>query len=321
MEPRPFIVDAHCDTLLQIASGQRRLGIRSQEGHVDLPRLRDGGVTIQFFACFVEPEYKPDRALQRLLDLIDAFYREISSTPDIRLILNASDIDSVFASAGLGALLSVEGGEPIGKSLPVLRVLYRLGVRCLGLVWNHRNLIGDGAGEQRARGGLTDFGVQVVEEMNRLGMIVDVSHLNERGFWDVIAVSTQPVIASHSNARKLCDHPRNLRDRQIRALAEHGGVICVNYYPPFLSPDGKATIDTVIDHIDHIVQVGGISSVGLGSDFDGIDTVAVGLEDASRLPRLVEGLLRRGYKETDVRLIIGGNLERVIRTILGKSTS
>jgi membrane dipeptidase len=311
------VVDAHTDVVVQVARGGRRFEERSSQGHVDLPRLREGGVDVQVFALWVEPEYKPERALPRLLHLLDAFHGIVeASAGAVVPCASVQEIDRAVAAGRLAAVLSVEGAEPVGRDLALLRVLHRVGVRVLGLVWNERNAIGDGVGEERAGGGLTEFGAAVVREMNRLGMVIDVSHLNERGFWDVMEISAQPVVASHSNARALCDHPRNLRDEQIRALAAAGGVVGINFYPRFVDP-ARPTLARVVDHIDHVASLVGPDHVGLGSDFDGIESVPEGLEDATRFPAVTEELLRRGYREDDVRKILGGNFLRVFRQVWG----
>ncbi len=314
--PRFIAFDAHCDSILDVVAGRRSLGLRSTEGHIDLPRLRLGNVGVQFFSCFVEQAYKPDRSLVRVLQIIETFHSELDANPGLVLIRSKSDLDRIGDDGPVGAVLSLEGAEPIGTELVLLRLLFRLGVRSIGLVWNHRNMIGDGVGDARANGGLTSFGVEVVKEMNRLGMVVDVSHLNERGFWDVLSITDSPIIASHSNARSLCDHPRNLTDDQIKKLAENGGVIGVNFYPLFLSTEGKASIENVIQHIEHICEVGGVESVGLGSDFDGIDKVPEGLEDVTCVPRIAEALLNRGFSDREVGLIMGGNMKRLLRAVL-----
>ena len=309
------VFDAHADTVLDLLRGRRFLD-RSAAGHIDLPRLREGGVRLQVFALYTEPEYKPERALARVLTLWDALRGALGEAgDDVRLCRTPADLDAV-PSGGLGAILSVEGGEAIGTSLPLLRALFALGVRAMGLTWNQRNAIADGAGESRAQGGLTEFGREVVREMNRLGMVVDVSHLCERSFWDVLETSGQPVIASHSNARALCDHVRNLRDEQIRALARADGVMGMNFFANFLDAEPeRADVRRVCDHIDHICGLVGARHVGLGSDFDGISRAPVGLEDCSRMPAVTEELCRRGYGEADVRAILGGNFLRVFRQV------
>ncbi len=310
------VVDAHIDTVHHMLQGRDFLQ-RSTEGQVDLPRLQAGGVAAQVFALFVEPEYKPDRALHRVLRLWDALDRTIErSAGAMHLVRSTSDLDEALGKGQLAVIVSVEGGEPIGNDLAYLRVLHALGVRALGLTWNERNAIADGAGEDPNGGGLTRFGRSVVSEMNRLHILVDVSHLNERSFWDVLDHSTSPIVASHSNARSLCDHPRNLRDTQIQALAAAGGVMGMNFFADFLvSGEAEATIDSVVAHIDHIVALVGAEHIGLGSDFDGISRWPRGLEDASCFPNLTDALLRRGYRSEDVRAILGGNFLRVLRQV------
>ena len=314
---RCTVVDTHVDTLLRFMDGKRSLGDRREEGHVDLPRLADGGVDVQFFACYIEAEYKPDRGLKRALQMIDALYQQLERNSDRMTLCTTSDqIAKAVAVGKVAAILAIEGGEAIGDDLAALRALHKLGVRSMGLVWNQRNLIADGVGERRAKGGLTNFGVEVVKEMNRLGIVVDVSHLTDPGFWDVIEIAKAPIMATHSNARAVCDHPRNLTDDQIKALAENGGVMGMNFAPAFVHKD-KATVNGVLDHIDHIVELVGPDHVGLGSDFDGIGSTPEGLEDVTRIWHITDGLFRRGYREEDVEKILGKNHLRVIREVMG----
>ncbi len=314
------VFDAHVDTVLALERG-RPFVTRSGTGHVDLPRLRSGGVDVQVFALYIEPKYKPERALARALHLWDVFQTALRAAGEgVLLCRTVADLDRAAATGRVGAILSVEGGEPVGTDLALLRALYALGVRAMGLTWNERNAIADGAGEARAQGGLTEFGRELVAEMELLGMVIDVSHLCERSFWDVLDAAHGPVIASHSNARALCDHVRNLRDEQIRALAASGGVTGMNFFAGFLDPDpDRADVRRVCDHIDHVCGLVGPGHVGLGSDFDGIARTPRGLEDCSRLPVLTEELLRRGYREADVRAILGDNFLRVFREVWGRA--
>ncbi|MFP4201179.1 MAG: dipeptidase [Clostridia bacterium] len=328
-----LVVDGHVDTLMAAVKGQRKLGERSHEGHADFPRLREGGVNVQLFAHYIEPDFKPDRGLLRFMQMADAFFREVEENGDIAThVKTVSDIERLRAEGKLGCVMSIEGAEAIAGDLGVLRVLFRLGVRVIGLTWNQRNLLADGIGEARTGGGLTELGVAAVREMDRLGVVVDVSHLSDPGFWDVVEVSRRPFVASHSNSRAVCDHPRNLTDDQIKALARAGGVMGMNFAPNFVHPDlgakadpvsgsraapnaPRATLEMVLDHIDHIVELVGPEHVGLGSDFDGIGDTPDGLEDPTKLPDLTAGLLRRGYPEDDVRAILGGNFLRVFREV------
>ncbi len=310
------VVDAHCDTVHRMLRGHPFLE-GSPEDQVDLPRLREGGVRFQVFALWVEPDFKPERALGRALQLWDALQRTVDrSGGRLRLCRRAADLGAARNEVGVGAIVGLEGAEAIGTDLSVLRALHALGLRVLGLTWNERNALADGAGEARAGGGLTAAGRSVVAECNRLGIVLDASHLCERSFWDLLEHSRQPVIASHSNAHALCPHERNLRDEQIRALAAAGGVMGCNFYAAFLDPDpGRADVGRVCDHIDHVCAVAGPRHIGLGSDFDGIARAPRGLEDCSRFPAVAEELLRRGHPAEDVGRILGGNFLRVFRGV------
>jgi len=310
-----LVVDTHCDTILSIMRGERSLGERSDQGHVDFPRLIEGGVGAQFFAVYIEPQYKPDRGLERALEVLDVLWREAESNPhQAEVALSAGDIRRIAAQNKVAVVLAIEGGEAIGHSLANLRMLHRLGVRSIGLVWNERNLIADGVGERRTGGGLTNFGVAVIKEMNRLGMLVDISHLSDPGFWQLVEVCEQPFIASHSNARAVCDHPRNLTDEQIVALAKAGGVLGLNFAPAFVAPQ-DVTLAKLVDHLDHIVGLVGPDHVGLGSDFDGIGGTPIGLEDATTFPNFTAELVRRGYADDDIHKFLGGNHMRLLEAV------
>ena len=311
------IVDCHCDTILEAARGVRKLRDRSSAGHIDIPRLIEGHVSVEFFALYIEPQYKPIGALERTLKLIDVFYKELTENPEhLEQILEFSDIQKIKEKNKIGALLTVEGGEGIQEDLSLLRTLFRLGVRGITLTWNQRNAIADGASEG-PHGGISRFGETVIYEMNRLGMLIDVSHINRTGFLEVVEKSTRPVIASHSNARALCDHPRNLDDHQIRLLAEHEGVVCVTFVPDFLVSSGKkATIEAVADHVDYVRNLVGIDYIGIGSDFDGVDEVPTGLENISKMPDFISVLKRRGYTQQDLEKVCGGNVIRLLKKVM-----
>jgi membrane dipeptidase len=322
-----IVVDTHCDTLLRVVGrspgyGRKpevyHLGDKHDQGHIDLPRLRAGGVDVQFFAAYIEPIYKPDRSLRRTLQIFDAFYTELELNADqMMLVQKAEDIKTAQAAGKIAAVLAIEGGEALEGDLGVLRMLHRLGVRSIGLTWNERNNIADGVGDCRSGGGLSEFGAQVIAEMNRLGILVDVSHLSDPGFWDVIEISKFPIIASHSNSRAVCKHRRNLTDDQIKALAKNGGVMGMNFSASFVRSDGQAKLSDLLDHIDHIVQLVGPWHVGLGSDFDGISASPEELTDASQMPLITAGLVKRGYSNADIRLILGGNYLRVFEQVWG----
>ena len=321
-------MDAHIDTLLEIMvpparpiklPTPRKFGERSSKGHVDLPRLLESGVDLQIFAVYIQPEYKIERALHRALQVFDRFYKELHDHEDkMMLFTKVSDVREAEKQGKIAAMLSIEGGEAVEADLGILRMLYKLGLRAMTLTWNERNQIADGAGEGRTKGGLTNFGVELVKEMNNLGMVVDVSHLNDAGFFDVIETTTKPIIASHSNCRAVCNHRRNLTDDMIKILADNGGVMGMNFAPSFVDENKEnATLERVLDHVDHIVKVASVDNVGLGSDFDGIETTPKGLEDVTRMPYLTEGLLKRGYKEDDIRKVLGENFLRVFKQVIG----
>lgn len=313
------VFDGHCDTILEVLNHKRSLGSRTLVGHLDIPRMKEGGVDVQFFAVFIEDIYKPDRSLKRTLQLIDCFYKEIEKNQDdISLVTNYNQIEEVNNAGKIAAILSIEGGEALEGDLGVLRVLYKLGVRLLTLTWNQRNQIADGIGESRTGSGLTKFGLKVIDEMNRLGMLIDVSHLSETGFWDVIKRSKAPIVASHSNCYALCPHLRNLKDEQIKALADKGGVIGITFVPNFLTQEKrKTTVGDVVKHIDYLVEKVGVDYIGLGSDFDGTGGLPLGLEGVDKVPNITGELLDRGYKEKDIKKILGENFLRVFKEVVG----
>jgi membrane dipeptidase len=322
------VIDGHCDTILSVMTRGSWFGSRSrdfferdEDGHIDLPRLLEGGITCQVMALYIEPQYKPAASARRCLEMLDAFYSLLDQSEQFVMATKVQDILDAKAGGKVAGLLSIEGGEAIEGSLSALRNFYRLGVRAMGLTWNQRNDLADGVGEKSAKSGLTDLGISVVKEMEKLGMLVDVSHLSESSFWGVHEVADRPYIASHSNAQALASHPRNLTDKQIEALASKGGVIGVVFCPPFVDDDREnVTLSRVCDHIDHIKKVAGIDHVGLGSDFDGFG-VSPGspqvMKDVSEMPKLTEELLRRGYTEEEVKKVLGGNWLRVYKEVIG----
>ncbi|MFH2109972.1 MAG: dipeptidase [Candidatus Bathyarchaeota archaeon] len=325
-----FVVDTHCDTLKCLLPvftrprdsmwGDRSkvgMGARSSMGHVDVPRLLEGGVTCQVFAISGERSRTPSHSLRTALEMIDRFYRECEANSGAMVPVTTHDEIVQAKRAGkVAAMLSIEGADVLEGSVDVLRVFHRLGVRMVGLVHSIRNELADGVADRRTGGGLSELGAQAVDELNRLGMIVDVSHLNDEGFRDALELSSDPVVASHSNARAVCDHPRNMTDDMISALAEKGGVMGMNFAPGFVHSK-RATLAGVVDHIDHIVELVGPGHVGLGSDFDGIPSTPEGLEDVTRMPGLTAELVKRGYGEDDVRNILGGNHLRLIKAVCG----
>ncbi len=309
------VVDAHCDTLTALEKQSRKLGLKSDSGHVDLPRLIEGGVNLQFFAAFISPEYR-DNPLARALEVFDIYFTEIQENSDLMgPVYGYSDIERLFSQGKVASLLTVEGGEALAGRLEVLRVFYHLGVRAMTLTWNHRNELADGALETGTGGGLTVFGKEVVREMNRLGMLIDVSHLAPRGFWDVLDETVKPVIASHSNCKELCEHPRNLDDQQVKAISDCGGVIGLCFYPDFVNKE-QPSLEYWFKHVEHIAGIAGTDCIGIGSDFDGIDQVVSGMVDVTSMPLITEGLLKRGFSCSEVEKIMGGNFLRVLRQVI-----
>lgn len=324
-----LIFDGHCDTVLSVlgwkdrpdSSVPRSLGQRSEAGHLDLPRMREGGVGAQVFACCVRREHRHKGAAADVLQMLDAFYQELDQyNGEMALATTPAEVEAAFAQGKIAAILGIEGGEALEERLSTLRMFHRLGVRLLTLTWNFRNALADGLWEARTGSGLTEFGVQVVQEMNRLGMLVDIAHLSPSGVADVFRVSGAPVVASHANAQALCGNPRNLSDAQLEALAAAGGVVGVTFVPSFVADDpAQATLERLVDHVDHIVRVAGVDHVGLGSDWDGFsgEGSVQGLKDVTDTPALTRELWRRGYSPTDIRKILGENWLRVWRRVAG----
>lgn len=314
MHRRYPVVDAHCDTISQLIRGGR-LGEPGSPGQVDLRRLQAAGIRLVFFSLFVEPEFQAAGSLRRALCLLDCFWQEyLALREQLLVVREKKDLAAVKAGRKLGVLLTLEGGEALEGELGILRQFYRLGVRGAGLTWNRRNALAGGIEESRAPG-LSDFGAAVVREMNRWGMLIDVSHLHERAFWEVLEVSRAPVVASHANAYRLCPHPRNLKDEQLRALAARGGVVGVTFVPAFVAAEAPS-VERVADHLEYLCQIMGVEAVGLGSDFDGTREVIPGLEDAAALPHLTACLLARGWREEEVGKILGGNWLRLLEHLL-----
>lgn len=316
-----IICDGHCDTVLDIYKKHRQLGRLSRSGHLDIPRMKKGGVDVQVFAVFIEKEYKPKPSLQRTLCLIDCLLTELEKNRDtIELATSYEKVKSIVADGKIAALLAIEGGEALEGEQGNLRIFYRLGVRLITLTWNQRNDIADGSDHADSQRGLTNFGKRIVGEMNRLGMMIDISHMSESGFWDVLENSSAPVIASHSNSYSLCPHPRNLKDDQIQAIAKKGGWIGVTYVPDFLQTGKrKANIDDVIDHIDYLVNLAGVDYVGLGSDFDGCQELPEGIEGADKVFHIQTKLLARGYVKEDVQKIMGKNFLNFFKRVTDKA--
>lgn len=364
-----LIIDTHVDTPLRMLEEGFDLGSKPPNGlgHLDFTRARAGNLGAAFFSIWVEPKEFAGQYTHRALRLIDTVLQQVERHPD-EMVLALSSKDIVAARSGkqkkLAALMGVEGGHAIQNDLGVLRDFYRLGVRYMTLTWSNTNEWADSSGDindatVKHHGGLTDFGRDVVREMNRLGMLVDISHVADATFFDVMKVTKAPVIASHSSARALTDHPRNMTDEMLKAVAANGGVVMVNFFSVFIDDDFRKAyvamaderkaatealeaqhknddaatrfrvshaadwewaakvkrppFESLINHIDHVAKVAGVDHVGLGSDFDGINSTPEGIDSVADLPRITEALLARGYTREQVHKILGGNLLRVFR--------
>ncbi|NMD69702.1 membrane dipeptidase [Bacillus sp. DNRA2] len=292
------VIDLHCDALLKLWEEKGKLSFaNAPELNTNKHRLMKGQVKVQCFAIFIEPEIKQEQKFQVVLEQIDYFYQEVlEKNPDMKHIKKWSDFYKLKPGQ-IGAMLTLEGVDAIADDLTKLRILYQLGVKSVGLTWNYANLAADGALEGRG-GGLTLFGKEVVKQNNQHQVLTDVSHLSERGFWDVMELAQYP-IASHSNAKAICHHPRNLTDEQAKAMFNAGGTVHVVYYPPFIKKDGTAQLADLIKHIDHFCALGGVKHIGLGSDFDGINLFVENLENAEQTQNLINELLKY-YKEEEV---------------------
>jgi membrane dipeptidase len=297
----------------------------------DVPRLRQGGVGAQFWSVYVPGTMQGQEAVRTTLEQIDIVHRMTLRWPQVfEIAYTADDIERSFDAGRIGSLVGMEGGHSIDNSLATLRMMHALGAQYMTLTHNSNLRWADAAAEKPAVGGLSKFGEEVVREMNRLGMLVDLSHVSAETMEDALRVTAAPVIFSHSSARAICNVPRNVPDNVLKMVTKNGGVVMVTFVPGFISqavadfdakPEAerkgltapKATLSQVADHIDHIRKVAGIDHIGLGGDFDGITQVVAGLEDVSKYPDLTAELLKRGYQENDIKKILGQNVLRVMR--------
>lgn len=354
-----IVLDTHDDTTQRFFTKDFDLGKRNPDGHVDIPRMREGGMNAIFFSIWIDGRIMGPPAVQKALDQIDAVHENVFKySKDLVLCRTAEEVRRAHAQGKIAALIGVEGGHMIGNDIRVLRMFGDLGVRYMTLSHFYNDEWADSSTDTPAHNGLTDFGKAIVREMNRQGIMVDISHVSDKTFYDALDVSKAPLIASHSSCRALCNHPRDMSDDMIKALAAKGGVIQINYERSFIDQPYKDAYDKaqggvvaatekitqeckddndctsrqltelqkqmeasgklprvswekIIDHIDHVVKLVGPDHVGLGSDFDGA-TMPDGMEDCSKLPKITEALMRKGYKDDDIRKILGGNLLRVM---------
>ncbi|PIE54102.1 MAG: membrane dipeptidase [Dethiosulfovibrio peptidovorans] len=325
-----IVVDAHFDLLMEVLA-KREAGRRNVMEDDILPAMREAGLDLVVSSIFIEDQFLPEMALRRALDQIAAFHQELDECGHlVSLCRSWGDVERARAQGKLAVILSFEGVEPLGNDLRLLRVFYELGVRGIGLVWSRRNFAGDGCffvpRREGQKGGLTDFGVALLDEARDLNMFIDVSHLNDEGFWDVTRFWDGPFVASHSNCRALAGSMRNLTDDQIMALADHGGVMGMNCCSSFVVDQGfgVASPARLADHVDHIRDLVGLEHVGFGFDF--CDWIRQSRGDTSTTCDCVPGyggavaftaeLLFRGYADEQAAAIIGGNWARVYGALL-----
>lgn len=308
-----FVIDGHCDVLYQLEQEGDVCSLRERpKGQVDIKRLKQGRVAAQFFALYGGEPSRLLLAQLSALKQIKLLYRELKANPELVLALSRDDVIRARNQEKIAAILSLEGGEALADDPGLLEVFYRLGVRAIGLTWNDRNLLASGVGDSGSGGGLTSLGREAVRIAQELDILLDVSHLSERSFWDLIDLAQGPIIASHSSAYAVCPHPRNLTDEQAQTIAQTGGVIGVNFHSLFLCEQGMAELADVVNHIDYLVQLVGPEHVGIGSDFDGIPVGPRGLEGPHCFPDLAKALKGFGYSDKDISNIMGANFLRVL---------
>lgn len=364
---RAIAVDMHADTAQRMVDENVDINQRLPDGHLDAVRAKEGGLDAQFFSIWVEPQLfglGGAGAMKRADIQIDAVTALAKKHPETwQLTTTAADVRKAAEAGKLAALMGLEGGYAIDERMENVERYYRMGVRYMSPAWSvSTSWAGSSGDEIGKKRGLNDFGRQVVREMNRLGMMVDVSHVSDKTFWDIVNTSSKPVIATHSGCRAIADVPRNLTDDMIVALANTGGVVNVIFYPEHIEPGWSeqkkkvdaeiapqvqraseeekgdvghrklardrvraveyakrlppVTVSRIADHIDHIVKLVGIDHVGIGSDFDGVQAVPADLKSVADLPNLTKELLRRGYSESDIDKILGGNMLRVMDEVM-----
>jgi membrane dipeptidase len=357
-----IVLDTHDDTTQRFFSKNFDIGKRNPDGHVDIPRMREGGMDAIFFSVWIDGRIMGPPAVQKALDQIDAVHENVRKySKDMVFCRTAAEVRDAHKQGKIAALIGVEGGHMIGNDIRVLRMFGDLGVRYMTLSHFYNDEWADSSTDKPIHNGLTDFGKDIVREMNRQGIMVDISHVSDKTFYDALETSKAPLMASHSSCRALCNHVRDMSDDMIKALAAKGGVIQINYEKSFIdqaykdasdklsggvvanfdqlkktcgddsecfgrkmaeqekqaTAEGKlphVSWERIVDHIDHVVKLVGPDHVGLGSDFDGA-SMPDGMEDCSKLPKITEALVRKGYTDDDIRKILGGNILRVMEQV------
>lgn len=291
--------------------------------HTDIARLKAGGLKAQFWSVYVPAETDiTGGALLKTLGQIDLVHQMVKKYPDVfEIARTADDVERIAGQGRVASMMGVEGGHCIENSLQNLQRFYDLGVRYMTLTHSRSLGWADSATGKATNGGLSEFGKEVVRKMNEIGMLIDLSHVSPKTMKDALEVSQAPVIFSHSSARAICDHPRNVPDDVLKLMPKNGGVVMINFYSGFIvpteerkrDPKSRGSLNTVVDHIEHVNKIAGIDHVGIGSDYDGINSTPVGLEDVSRYPAITQELLNRGYDRKAIHKILGGNVLRALR--------
>jgi membrane dipeptidase len=360
-----IVIDTHSDTTPRFEEPNWDFGARhaASDGHMDLPRIREGGLDVEFWSIWMGKREVPGSAIREALERIDAVHRMVDRHSDeVVLAGSVAEIRDAVARGKFVSLMGIEGGHIIEESLAALRNFYRLGVRYMTLTHSFNTRWADSAGTDEipepTHNGLTDFGREVVLEMNRIGMMVDISHVSDKTYFDVLEITHAPVIASHSSARAVADHPRNMTDAMLEALAKNGGVVMINFYPAYIDalagdatnryfdlhaaffdrideehaddpaaqrqawaahyedfPVPQTSLAVLLDHFDHAIEIAGPEHVGIGADWDGVDSMPIGMHEVNRLPDLTRGLLARGHSEQTIRKVLGENLLRVMKEV------
>lgn len=304
-----FLIDGHCDTITRLMEDNKEL--IKNDCHIDIEKLKNFNSPVQFFAIWLQPKYYKN-PMEQTLKYIDFYNTQLEKYSEfISKAETVKDIEKNRNCNKISAVLTIEGGEAI-EEISSLKFLYDLGIRAISLTWNSNNKIAGGIEENKI--GLTDFGYSVVSEMNKLGIIMDVSHLSEKGFWDFDKVAENSYMASHSNVKNLCNNRRNLTDEQIKAIANKNGIIGINLYSDFLSDNGTSTIEDILKHIDYIIKLVGSDYIGFGCDFDGIDKTPELISDVSKLELVTQKIITL-YGDSVAEKILHNNFMRVIKNV------
>jgi membrane dipeptidase len=331
-----LLIDAHSDILIDVIR-KRTLGKRRVIEKDWAPRMKKGGIDTRVLAIYIDAAFLPEMALRKALDLVSALLSEVNESTSMIICTSSKDIEYAKENGNIGLVLGMEGAEPLANDIDLLQIFHKLGLRVLTLTHSRRNYAADGSFTLDRKtgkpGGLTDFGIALLKKAYDLGIVVDVSHLNNPGFWDVVENAESSIIASHSNCRSLCDDPRNLTDQQIEAIAEREGVVCVTAVPTFVDKN-RTDVERLLNHVDHIVNIAGVETVGLGFDFYEYLLKYMSDEEKARLPQealsfsslnditkdedvpnVTNSLAKRGYTDRDIELILGRNLLRVFKKV------